>query len=75
MPSSGDVDSAVRFDVGVDADDDGRVVDRGFGFLIAVAAGDRERSAGGRRTRRVQRDFDVEGVVFNGGFQGWLWSY
>ena len=59
-------------DVGVDADDDGFAVDTGFGFLVAVAAGDGERLAGGGRTRRVQRDFDVEDVVLDGGFHGWL---
>ena len=35
--------------------------------LVAVAAGDRERLAGGRRTRGMQRDFDVEDVVLDGG--------
>ena len=62
VASSGD-----RFDVGVDADDDGRAVDLDFGGFVAVAAGDGERLAGGRRTRRVQRDFDVEDVVLDGG--------
>ena len=63
------------FDVGVDADDDGQVVDAGFGGLVAVAAGDRERLAGGGRTRRMQRDFDVEDVVLDGGFHGWFWGW
>ena len=36
-----------RFDVGVDADGHGQAVDRGFGGLIALAAGHRERLAGG----------------------------
>ena len=62
--------SANRFDVGVDADNDGFAVDRGFGFLVAIAAGDGKRFAGGGRTRRVQRDFDVEDVVLDGGFHG-----
>ena len=57
-----------RFDVGVDTDNDGLAVDAGFGGLVALGAGDRERLAGGRRTRRVQRDFDEEDVVFDGGF-------
>ena len=57
-----------RFDVGVEADDDGFAVDAGFGGLVAAGAGDRERLAGGGRTRRVQRDFDVEDVVLDGGF-------
>ena len=38
-----------RFDVGVDADDDGQAVDRGGGGLVSVAAGDRERLASGGR--------------------------
>ena len=41
-----------------------------FGGFVAVAAGDRERLAGGGRTRRMQRDFDVEDVVLDGGFHG-----
>ena len=57
-------------DVGVDADDHGLAVDRGFGFPVAVAAGDGERLAGGGRSRRVQRDFDMECVVLDGGFHG-----
>ena len=63
-------DSAGWFDVGVNADDDGMAVDGGVGWLVAVAAGDGERLAGGGRTRGVQRDFDVEDVVFDGGFHG-----
>ncbi len=59
-----------RLDVGVDADNDGLAVDTGFGGLVAFAAGDRECLAGGRRTWRVQWDFDVEDVVFDGGFHG-----
>ena len=58
------------FDVGVDADNDGFAVDAGFGFLVAVAAGDGERLAGGGRMRGVQRDFNVEDVVLDGGFHG-----
>ena len=60
------------FDVGVDADDDGFAVDASFGFLVAVAAGDGERFAGGGRPRRMQRDFNVKDVVLDGGFHGWL---
>jgi len=59
-----------RLDVGIDSHDDGLAVDCGFGFLVAVAACDRERLAGGGRARRVQRDFDVEDVVLDGGFHG-----
>jgi hypothetical protein len=58
------------FDVGVDSDNDGFAVDASFGFLVAVTAGDGERLASGGRTRRMQRDFDVEDVVFDGGFHG-----
>ena len=60
------------FDVGVNAHDHGVTVDDCFGGFVAVAAGDRERLAGGRRTWRMQRDFDVEDVVLDGGFHGWL---
>jgi len=56
------------FDVGVEADDDGFAVDLGFGGLVAPGACDGERLAGGGRARRVQRDFDVEDVVLDGGF-------
>jgi F0F1-type ATP synthase membrane subunit c/vacuolar-type H+-ATPase subunit K len=62
--------AAGRLDVGIYADDDGSVVDSGFGGLVALGAGDRERLAGGRRTRGIQRDFDVEDVVLDGGFHG-----
>lgn len=48
--------------------DNGFAVDLGFSFLVAVAACDRERLAGGRWSRRVQRDFDVQDVVFDGCF-------
>ncbi len=61
------------FDVGVDADDNGMTVDDCFGGLVAVAAGDCERLAGGGRTRGVQWDFDVEDVVLDGGFHGMDW--
>ena len=64
------MNSMLRFDVGVDADNDRMAVDAGFGFLVAVAAGDGERLAGGGRTRRMQRDFNVEDVVLDGGFHG-----
>ena len=67
VPISPHQSPSVRFDAGVDADDDGRAVDFGLGDLVAVAAGDRECLAGGRRTRGVQRDFDVEDVVLDGG--------
>ena len=46
------------FDVGVDADDDGQAVDRGFGGFISVAAGDRERLAG-ERGRSLKCGVDV----------------
>ena len=62
--------SPFGLDVGVDTDDDGQAVDAGFGGLVAIAAGDRERLAGGGRTRDMRRDFDVQGVVFDGGFHG-----
>ena len=62
--------SPFGFDVGVDADDDGLAVDAGLGGLVAVAAGNRERLAGGRRTRSVQRDFNVQDVVLDGCFHG-----
>ena len=55
-------------DVGVNADDHGQAVDLDVSGLVAVAAGDGERFAGGGRARRVQRDFDVEDVVLDGGF-------
>ena len=60
--------SPFRLDVGVDADDDGLAVDFGFGGLVAVAAGDRERLAGCRQARGVQRDFNVQDVVLDGCF-------
>ncbi len=69
--NSGNEFLASGLDVGVDADNDGFAVDAGFCFLVAVAACDGERLAGGRRTRGVQRDFNVEDVVFDGGFH-WL---
>ncbi len=47
-------------------------VDGGFGGFVAVAAGEGERLAGGGRTRRVQRNFDVD-VVPDGGFHGRSW--
>ena len=65
-----DAPSSGRFDIRIDADDDGQAVDLDFGGFIAVAVGDRERLAGGGRTRGVQRDFDVEDVVLDGGFHG-----
>lgn len=40
-------------DVGVDADDHGQAVDLDVSGLVAVAAGDGERFAGGGRARRV----------------------
>ena len=59
-----------RFDVGVDANNDGLAVDADFTGLVAFAARDRERFAGGGGTWVVPRDFDVEGVVLDGGFHG-----
>ena len=65
-------------DVGVNANDDGLAIDRGFGGLVSLAAGDGERFARGGRSRCMQRDFDVEDVVLDGGFHvvvGWIgWS-
>jgi hypothetical protein len=38
--------------------------------IVAVAAGDCERFASGGRTWSMQRDFNVEDVVLDGGFHG-----
>jgi len=62
------VSSGPWLDVGVDADDHGQAVNLYTCGLVAVAAGDGERLAGGGRTRRVQWDFDIERVVFDSGF-------
>jgi len=64
-----------RFDIGVDADDNGQAVDLRGGGLVAVGACDGERLSGCGRTRRVQRDFDVEDVVLDGCFHGVVWGW
>ena len=59
--------AGLGFDIGIDADDDGQAVDPGLGGLVAIAAGDREGLPGRGRTWCVQRYFDVEDVVLDGG--------
>ena len=61
---------AFGFDVSVDADNDGFAVDAGFGFFVAVAAGDRESLAGGglRSTDAKGESFRIRrSVMCNGG--------
>jgi hypothetical protein len=62
--------SAFGFDVRVDADDDRQTVDSGVGGLVPFGASDGERLSGGGRSRRMQRDFDVQDVVLDGGLHG-----